>query len=177
MNVKAIQTMFDYHFGRQREVWASIMTLSDEQFVQEIPYSWGSVRNHMVHLVDDDAHWIAFVEGRDRPLVLRPEGLATRAAVRRKYDAIEAYVLNFVQHLDESALQREYTWNPPLAPGPQRITAWQILLHMVNHGTDHRAQILRALHDLGAPTFDQDLMSYLWQTGKTTASEKNPPSR
>ena len=50
---------------------------------------------------------------------------------------------------------------------PQRVTGWQVLLHVVNHGTDHRGQILRILHDFGAPTFDQDLMGYLVQTGKT----------
>lgn len=33
---------------------------------------------------------------------------------------------------------------------------------MANHGTDHRAQILRTLYDLGAPTFSQDLIMYLW---------------
>jgi uncharacterized damage-inducible protein DinB len=37
-----------------------------------------------------------------------------------------------------------------------------VLLHVANHGTDHRAQLLRALHDFGAPTFDQDLILYLW---------------
>jgi uncharacterized damage-inducible protein DinB len=33
---------------------------------------------------------------------------------------------------------------------------------MVNHGTDHRAQILRLLYDLGAPTFEQDMIIYWW---------------
>jgi hypothetical protein len=32
---------------------------------------------------------------------------------------------------------------------------------MVNHGTDHRAQVLRILTDFGAPAFDQDLMVWL----------------
>ncbi|MCI0714387.1 MAG: DinB family protein [Chloroflexi bacterium] len=168
MNVPAIQTLIDYHYGRYREVWDSIMTLSDEQFVQEIPYSWGSVRNHMVHLVDDDASWIAFLERKDRLPLLQPEDFPTRAAVRIEYNAGEAHILNFINQIDEAALQQEYIWHPPPAPGPQRVTAWQVLVHIVNHGTDHRAQILRALYDLGAPTFDQDLMSYLWQTGKTS---------
>ena len=38
-------------------------------------------------------------------------------------------------------------------PGPR----WQALLHLVNHGTDHRATVLERLHALGVPTFDQDL--------------------
>ena len=40
--------------------------------------------------------------------------------------------------------------------------AWQVLLHIVNHGTDHRSQVLRALTDLGAPAFDQDFIIHQW---------------
>jgi uncharacterized damage-inducible protein DinB len=39
---------------------------------------------------------------------------------------------------------------------------WQILAHVVNHGTDHRAQVLDLLHRLGAPNVEQDLIYYLW---------------
>jgi hypothetical protein len=37
---------------------------------------------------------------------------------------------------------------------------------MINHGTDHRATVLQKLHDLGAPTFDQDLIIWLWEQEK-----------
>ena len=167
MNVDVIRTKFAYHYGRFREIWESIETLTDAQFVQEIPYSLGSVRNHMVHVIDDDKSWIAFLEQKERPTLLKPEDFPTRATVRAIYDKTESYTLNFVQNLDEMLLNKTYHWHPPVVPTPQRIIGWQVLHHMVNHGTDHRAQILRALHDLGAPTFDQDLMAYLWQSGKT----------
>ncbi|MBN1452951.1 MAG: maleylpyruvate isomerase N-terminal domain-containing protein [Anaerolineales bacterium] len=32
---------------------------------------------------------------------------------------------------------------------------------MAHHATDHRAQILRTLHDLGAPTFEQNFAIYM----------------
>ncbi len=38
---------------------------------------------------------------------------------------------------------------------------WVGLLQNAHHGTDHRAQILRALHDLGAPTFEQNFAVYM----------------
>ena len=47
---------------------------------------------------------------------------------------------------------------------PQRTGRREVLLHMVNHGTDHRAQILARLHELGAETVEQDLMLYLWES-------------
>jgi uncharacterized damage-inducible protein DinB len=38
------------------------------------------------------------------------------------------------------------------------------LAHVVNHGTDHRGQILATLHGLGAPTVEQDMMFFLWES-------------
>jgi uncharacterized damage-inducible protein DinB len=35
------------------------------------------------------------------------------------------------------------------------------MIQVANHSTDHRAQTLRLLHDLGAPTFGQDYLRYL----------------
>jgi len=42
------------------------------------------------------------------------------------------------------------------------LMVWQVLLHVVNHGTDHRAQILRVLNDLGVKTTSQDYIFYVY---------------
>ena len=42
------------------------------------------------------------------------------------------------------------------------LIAWQVLLHVVNHGTDHRAQMLRILHDMGAQTVSQDYIFFVY---------------
>jgi uncharacterized damage-inducible protein DinB len=42
------------------------------------------------------------------------------------------------------------------------LMLWQVLIHVVNHGTDHRAQILRLLHDLGVKTTSQDYIFYAY---------------
>jgi predicted N-acetyltransferase YhbS len=39
----------------------------------------------------------------------------------------------------------------------------RVLLHVVNHGTDHRAQLLRSLHDLGLETSSQDYIFYVYE--------------
>ncbi len=42
------------------------------------------------------------------------------------------------------------------------LILWQVLLHVGNHGTDHRAQILRLLSDLGVKTTSQDYIFYVY---------------
>jgi hypothetical protein len=44
------------------------------------------------------------------------------------------------------------------------LTTWEILLHLVNHSTDHRLQILSMINsyfDIGTP--EQDYIIYLWE--------------
>jgi uncharacterized damage-inducible protein DinB len=42
------------------------------------------------------------------------------------------------------------------------LMVWQVLLHVINHGTDHRAQILRLLNDLGLETAYQDYIFFAY---------------
>jgi uncharacterized damage-inducible protein DinB len=51
----------------------------------------------------------------------------------------------------------------PFAEGEDKdLVQWQVLLHVVNHGTDHRAQTLRLLNDLGVKTVSQDYIFYVY---------------
>jgi len=51
----------------------------------------------------------------------------------------------------------------PFAEGEDKdLILWQVLLDVVNHGTDHRAQLLRWLNDLGVNTEYQDYIFYVY---------------
>jgi uncharacterized damage-inducible protein DinB len=52
----------------------------------------------------------------------------------------------------------------PWAEGEDKdLLLWEVLFHVANHGTDHRAQILRAVRDLGLETPPQDYAYYAYQ--------------
>ena len=42
------------------------------------------------------------------------------------------------------------------------LILWQVFLHVSNQGTDHRAQLLRVLNDLGVKTTYQDYIFYVY---------------
>lgn len=150
-----IRLMTAYNYSYQQRLWDSIMTLTDEQFTAEIPYSHGSIRNHMVHLANVDAAWLRGLQEDPNARTYRhkPEDYPTREGARALCANAAAEVKTYIETLDEAALE----YHPKGLP----MNRWQVLLHLVNHGTDHRAQVLRALHDFGAPTFDQDLVYYM----------------
>ena len=60
-------------------------------------------------------------------------------------------------------LRDEMLFDQPLAGEDKDLILWQVLLHVANHGTDHRAQLLRQLNDLGVKTEYQDYIFYVYE--------------
>ena len=163
MDSKTIGALFDYHYGMFESIWALAQQLTRAQFVADNGYSLGSVRNHLVHCMNVDDRWLARLQETTLPEVLDEETFPDVASIRPEWDAVRERVLAYVANLTPAEL--EASVSVAIAgrySEPQRCRRWEALLHMVNHGTDHRAQILARLHELGAPTLEQDLMLYLW---------------
>ena len=157
MELELIQTLLKYHLDMSRRVWDSIDQITEEQFLADDAYSRGSIRNLMVHLANTDSNWLAGLknipESEDPPR-REYEDYPDRASVRAFWEATAKDVAEYLETLTEPALEE----NPVDIPSPR----WQVLLHIINHGTDHRSTVLQRLHEFGAPTFDQDLIYWLW---------------
>jgi uncharacterized damage-inducible protein DinB len=162
MNIDMIKTLYDYHFGINRRLWdESVMALTDAQFTEETDYSAGSVRGQILHMMTWDEQWFARLNEVEPPPRLTDDLFADRAAIRAYWDQIESTMHKYLKELDEDT----FTGTVQIISktrGEANLPAWQILLHVANHATDHRAQTLRLLAQLGAPTFEQDFMIYLW---------------
>lgn len=148
MTADEIRSLYEFHFTRNREIWDHcVTTLTLVQFTQEINYSIGSIRNQCVHLLNVDERWFSGFHGDELPGWYEPGDYKTFDVVRAKWDSVEEYMRAYLRKLTEAKLDEDFM------PG---VKCWQIFYHVLNHGTDHRAQILAGLDSLGAPTFAQD---------------------
>lgn len=159
MNADAFRHFYDYHFSENRNIWDTYITaLSDEQFTQHVSYSAGSVRNQVVHLMSVDDTWFSGLRGVEIPDSLDPATFVDRNSVRTHYDAVEQRMRDYLGELRDDML-----FEKPFAEGEDKdLILWQVLLHVVNHGTDHRAQLLRLLNDRGVRTVSQDYIFYVY---------------
>lgn len=159
MDADAFRQFYDYHFAENRKIWDAFITpLSQEQFTQPAAYSVGSVRNHIVHLISCDDYWFSGLRGLEMPDMLDPTQFEDRATIRAHWDSVEQNMRDYLAKLrDEMLFER------PFPDGDDRILKlWQVLLHVVNHGTDHRAQLLRLLNEFGVKTAPQDYIFYIF---------------
>ncbi len=161
MNADAFRHFYDYHFAENRAIWERyVVPLTWEQFTQPSAYSRGSVRDQIVHLISVDDVWFSELRGV-QPLKEpspAPNG-DDRAAIRAYWDQVEQRMRNYLGELQDDMLFTQPIKEPE---EDQILIAWQVLLHVVNHGTDHRAQLLRLLNDLGVKTVSQDYIFYVY---------------
>lgn len=148
MNADAFRNVYDYHFAENHGLWERyIVQLSDDQFTQHIAYSLGSVKKQIVHLINADDTWFCGLRGEAIPEPLSPADFTDRAAIRSHWDAVEARMRAYLTDLHDEML-----FAKPLNGEDTDLITWQVLLHVVTHGVDHRAQMLRLLHDFGQKT-------------------------
>ena len=158
-----IRVLFGYNQWAYERVWTCLLTLDEAQFTQPFDYSIGSVRNQIVHVMSVDNRWLHRVADQPVPAHFRPEDFASPAAVRAQWEPLAAAQRAIVDGLSAAQLSERIGYDMPKYGGLKQTARWEILAHVVNHGTDHRAQILSLLGQMGAPTVEQDLIYYVWE--------------
>lgn len=153
MNTMLI-ALFGFNQAMNNRLWEIIMAhLTDEQFVQTDAYSRGSTRNQLVHMADAQHYWLRGLLNVPNLPELNAEDYPTRATARAVCQRADQECLDQVRRLTDADLQRmPDIWSQPI---------WVGLMQLAHHSTDHRAQILRMLHDFGAPTMEQNFAIYM----------------
>src|SRR5262245_10531750 len=146
-----VHTLWNYHYWANHQLWNCIQTISDEDFFKPVAYSVGSVHIQIVHMMWAEEVWYTRLQGGVRPTFTAPD-YPTRPAIREKWDQIEANWRIYLEHLTENDLHRIMEVSP-ISGAPYTLSVLEMMLHAVNHGTNHRAQILQIVHGYGGETF------------------------
>lgn len=168
MDANGFRHFYGYHFAENRKLWDNYVTsLSQEQFTQAVDYSHGSVRDQIVHLMSADELWFSELRGVEPSESFPPadfdDGLRPadeRKIIRAHWDSVEQSMRAYLAELRDEMLFEKPITEPE---EDKDLIVWQVLLHVANHGTDHRAQLLRILNDLGVKTTSQDYIFYVYE--------------
>lgn len=162
MKPNEIKTIFDYNFWAFERVWDCVSQLSDEQFINEVDYSTGSLRNIVVHMMSANSRWVGRLQSQDTLPHLAFEDFDTLVKTKAKWDELKKEFSDYINLLDQEQLNAVVHWEIPTRNWALDNHRWEILLHVATHATDHRAQILAILHHhFHVKTIEQDMIIYL----------------
>lgn len=164
--LEPIRTLYAYSAWANARVLDTAERLDPDQFL--LADGGGSIRDTLVHTVAVQWLWLERWRGRSPREFWEPAAFPDLAALRARWDTVEAETAGFVAALAEADLGRDIayvnfqgeTWSYPL---------WQQLLHQVNHATQHRSEVALLLTRLGHSPGWLDLLFYADELAAGTA--------
>lgn len=160
MNQEDIHVLLDYHYWARDRLLAALEGLTPEQFTRDLGGSFRSVRDTLAHLVGAETAWLARWRGDSPTSLLPAEQFPDLESVRRAWQEVEQGVRAFLADLGREGVGRVISYRL-LKGQPGASPFWQMLQHVVNHGSYHRGQVVTMLRQLGAaPPVAMDLIAF-----------------
>ncbi len=157
MNRADILWLLAYHNRANAKIFETAGNLSEEQLKQANTFDLDTAFQSLRHMVDVDWSWRLTAQGSGpiKDYLWERVPMNTFAEVRAAWEQDSAELMAFAEALDDAALQNEVLINRETG---ERTPVWKILAHVVNHGTQHRAELARYLTVCGYSPGDLDLL-------------------
>jgi uncharacterized damage-inducible protein DinB len=159
MKPSEMRELFAFNAWANHRILGAAETLTTEQFRKELGSSFSSVRDTLVHVWAVEWVWFERLQGRSPAGFPDAKDFPDLASSRARWAEVEKNWLEYVSRLDETELAEEVDYKT-MSFGPSRSPRWQILQHVVNHGSYHRGQVTTMLRQLGAKSAGTDLISF-----------------
>lgn len=153
-----LNTHLLYSEWASQRLLADAAALSTEELTRDHGTADKSVLGTLVHIFAADRHWLARVQLRN-PGRFIDESDYSLDVLRRDWPGIHQGWRDWLATLAPEALGEAIAY-ADLKGRPYSTLAWQIVLHVVNHGTHHRGQISGFLRRMGHRPQPVDLIAY-----------------
>lgn len=151
MNKQDILTL--YHYNQ----WANV---TPEQYLAPAAFPHGGLRGTLVHTLFAEWIWRNRWEGISPAVRLKPEEFPAVESLRTRWAREEQQLMDFVACLTDERLNDTFNYLNTSGK-PFTKVLWHAMAHLVNHGTQHRAEAAAILTGFGCSPGDIDLIYFL----------------
>jgi len=148
MLVDLLRNHLDYTSWASCRLVDAASALNPQELIRDFATADHNVLGTLVHVFAADRLWLGRIEGNPPAHFIVPEEDMNLAALRSDWPALLERWKQWGALLTEDSIHRDISYKS--AKGDAFVTpTWQIVLHVVNHGTHHRGQVSGFLRVMG----------------------------
>ena len=143
-----------YSAWASRQLVEAVRAVPDADFERDAGISHSSLLGTLAHILWADWLWFTRVVGpMEKPGQTRQELETVWPELQDKWVA-------WAERASDAEMNRAVEYRSILDGQMARTPAWQIVLHVVNHATLHRGQVMGMLRQMGIAPPHTDLMNF-----------------
>jgi len=159
MNKSQLIELFNYNDWANIKLLNAVGQLEDEEFIRELSSSFTSIRDTMVHILGAEELWLSRWQGVQGRTLLNPDDFPTYASIINPWDDFRKRLNYFLESLKEEDIKQEFKFRN-LKGTPYSLILWKQMLHVTNHSSFHRGQVITMLRQLKKLPPSLDLIYY-----------------
>lgn len=163
MFTSEIHTLYAYNYWANARILAAAARVTEAQLLAPAPFPNGSLHGTLLHLLSAEWIWRVRLQEHSAPTaMLHAADFPTLAAMTARWQDEEQHMRAFLATLTDEDLGRtvHYANTKGVALSNQ---LWQLLIHVVLHGMQHRSEAAAILTGYACSPGDIDLVVYLRQ--------------
>jgi len=160
MNKQDIITLFKYNQWANAKILDAAANVTRDQFLADASFPHGGLRGTLVHILFAEWIWRNRWEGNSPAFRIQPDEFPTGEALRARWMQEEKSLMEFVEGLSDERLNMPFQYKTTRGEPHEQIL-WKAMVHVVNHGTQHRAEAAAMLTDFGCSPGDVDMIYFL----------------
>lgn len=155
--------LFAYYYWANRQIQTKAALLTDEQLDSRLVQGYGSLLDILAHQLGAEILWYTrFIEGQTPPKVPGREDFPDLPTIVQHWRNQEEAMLQYLDSLSEDDLVQPLRYVTTKGK-PYEMPRWELLTHLVNHGTQHRAEAAMLLTRFNQSPGDLDFIVFLRQ--------------
>jgi len=160
MNTKDIQLLYKYNSWANARILNAAIKVSQTQFTATASHPHNDLRHTLIHTLLAEWIWRNRWMGQSPTTPILIEDFPTFESLRVRWDEEEKALKKFVDSLTDEKLNSTFQYKTTKGIEHENIL-WQVMAHVVNHGTQHRSEAAAILTELGFSPGDIDLIVFL----------------
>lgn len=157
VSAETVRLHLAYHAWASNRLLDATAALSAEERTRDFGTADKSVIGTLVHIFGADRIWLARIQRAEAGRA--GSEFQDLAVLRPAWAAVSEAWNDWARRLADQDFHRELEYCD-LKGNPWSTPVWQIVLHVVNHGTHHRGQAAGFLRTLGHTPPPLDLIAY-----------------
>jgi uncharacterized damage-inducible protein DinB len=150
-----------YSAWASRKLVEAVAAIPDADFEKPVGVSHSSLLGTLAHILWADWLWFTrVVEPMEKPG-------QTREVLETVWPDLQDKWVTWADCASDAEINRVVQYKSILDGQMARTLAWQIVLHVVNHATLHRGQVMGMLRQVGIAPPHTDLMNYYRELAPT----------